>query len=146
MPEILESKTPRSLWIIGVIALLWNAVGAFDYLMTQTENESYMAQFTPEQLEFFYGLPWPIVSTWAIAVWGGVLGAILLLLRKRLAVPVFLVSFISMAITAFHNYVLSDGLKAIGDPSALVFSALIFVVALLLYLYSRKLMLRGILA
>lgn len=145
MPETLENETPKSLWIIGVIALLWNAVGAVDYVMTKTQNEAYMSQFTPEQLEFFYAIPWPIVAAWAIAVWGGVLGAILLLLRKRLAVPVFLVSFIAMVITSFHNFVLSNGLEAIGDPFSLVFSAVIFVVALLLYLYSRKLMLRGIL-
>lgn len=145
MSETLETKTPMHLWIIGVVALLWNAVGAVDYVMTQTKNEAYMGQFTAEQLEFFYGLPMPIVAAWAIAVWGGVLGAVLLLLRKRLAVSVFLVSFIAMVITAIHNYGLSNGLEAIGDTGALVFTAVIFVVALLLYLYSRNQMLRGIL-
>ncbi len=104
-----------------------------------------MAGFTPEQLEFFYGLPMLIVAAWAIAVWGGVLGAVLLLMRKRLAVWAFLISFVAMAITSFHNFVLSNGMEVIGDPGALIFSAVIFVVALLLYLYSRKLMLRGIL-
>ena len=145
MSETLETKTPVHLWIIGVVALLWNAVGAVDYVMTQTKNEAYMGQFTAEQLEFFYGLPMLIVAAWAIAVWGGVLGSVLLLLRKRLAVWVFLVSFIAMVITSIHNYGLSNGLEAIGDPFALVFSAVIFVVALLLYLYSRNQMLRGIL-
>lgn len=145
MSESIETKTPKHLWIIGVVALFWNAVGALDYVMTKTKNEAYMAQFTAEQLEFFYGIPPYIVATWAIAVWGGVLGAILLLMRKRLAVLVFLVSFIAMAITAFHNFVIDNGLEAMGEPFALFFSGLIFVIALLLYLYSRKLMLRGIL-
>ncbi|MEJ2542305.1 MAG: hypothetical protein P8188_20455, partial [Gemmatimonadota bacterium] len=76
-------RTPWHLWLVGVLALLWNAMGAFDYLMTETRNEGYMGQFTPEQLEYFYAFPAWVVAFWAIAVWGGVLGAIFLLLRKR---------------------------------------------------------------
>ena len=145
MSETEGTKTPTHLWIIGVVALLWNALGAFDYVMTQTKNDAYMSKFTPEQLEFFYGLPAIVVAAWAIAVWGGVLGALLLLLRKSLAVWVLLASFVAMAITSFHNFVLSDGMEAIGDPVALVFSALIFVVALVLYLYARKMQKQGVL-
>ena len=145
MPETYETKTPKHLWIIGIVALLWNAVGAFDYVMTQTRNEAYMSQFTAEQLEFFYGLPSLVVAMWAIAVWGGVLGAVLLLMRKSLAVWVFLISLIAMVITTFHNFVLSDGMEAIGDPAALAFSALIFVVAVLLYWYSLKMKSQGVL-
>ena len=53
MPDTHRTKTPWHLWIIGVVALLWSAIGAFDYVMTQTKNESYMGMFTSEQLEFF---------------------------------------------------------------------------------------------
>ena len=137
--------TPWHLWVVGIFAVLWNAMGAFDYLMTETQNEAYMGQFTPEQLEFFYGFPTWVVAFWAIAVWGGVLGAILLLLRKKLAASVFLVSFLAMVVTTVHNFVLSNGLEAIGDPFALFFTGLIFVFALLLYVYARAMTNRGVL-
>ena len=39
-------KTPVHLYVVGVASLLWNAGGAFDYFMTQTKNEEYMANFT----------------------------------------------------------------------------------------------------
>jgi len=86
------------------------------------------------------------VAFWAIAVWGGVLGAVLLLLRKRSAAGVFLVSFLAMVVTTIHNFVLSNGLEIMGDPFSLVFSGVIFVVALLLYLYARAMSRRGVLA
>ena len=140
-----KSGTPVHLWIIGVLAVLWNSMGAFDYLMTQTENEGYMSRFTPEQLEFFYGFPTWVVFFWALAVWGGVLGAVLLLLRKKLAAPVLLVSFLSMTVTAIRNYGFAGGMEATGDPFALVFTGLIFVFALLLYLYARAMKGRGVL-
>lgn len=46
-------STPWHLWLIGVVALLWNAMGAFDYVMTQTRNDAYTSNFTAEQLAFF---------------------------------------------------------------------------------------------
>ena len=137
-------RAPWHLWLVGVLALLWNAGGAFDYLMTETRNEGYMSRFTPEQLEYFYGFPAWVVAFWAIAVWGGVLGAILLLLRKRLAVGTFLVSFLAMVVTMIRNYLLTEGLEVTG-ASGLVFTAVIFVVALFLYLYARAMRSKGVL-
>lgn len=139
------TRTPKHMWVVGIVALLWNATAAFDYLMTQTKNESYMSQFTAEQLAFFYDFPSWVVASWAIAVWGGVLGAVLLLLRKRLAVPAFLVSLIAMVITTIHNYGFSNGIEVVGDAVALGFSAVIFVTAVALYLYSRAMQKAGIL-
>jgi hypothetical protein len=75
--------------VVGIGGLLWSAMGALDFVMTQTRNERYLSAFTPEQLTFFYSLPTWAIATWAIAVWGGVVGAIFLLLRKRVAVLVF---------------------------------------------------------
>jgi len=34
---------PWHLWLVGIMGLLWDSMGAFDYLMTQTQNESYMS-------------------------------------------------------------------------------------------------------
>jgi hypothetical protein len=119
-------------------------MGAFDYLMTETRNEGYMGQFTPEQLEYFYAFPAWVVAFWAIAVWGGVLGAIFLLLRKRFAVGTFLVSFLAMVVTMVRNYLLSDGLE-VTSVSGLVFTAVIFVVSLFLYLYARAMRSKGVL-
>jgi hypothetical protein len=137
-------KAPIHLWIIGVVTLLWNLIGAYDYLMTQTRNEAYMANFEPAQLEYFYSFPVWAEATWAIAVWGALLGSILLLLRKRLAAPVFLVSFVAMVITAVYNYGLSEGMEIQGT-GGFIFSVVIFFVALGLWLYARAMSARGVL-
>ena len=136
--------TPKHLWIIGIISLLWNFVGAFDYLMTQTQNEAYMGNFTQEQLDYFYGFPTWVVAFWALAIWSSVLGSILLLLRKRLATPVFLVSFVAMVITSIHNYGFYDAM-AVSGAGGLAFAAVIFVISLFLWLYSRAMGARGVL-
>ena len=137
---------PMHLWIIGVVALLWNAMGAFDYVMTQTGNADYMAQFTPEQLAYFESFPTWVQGSWAIAVWFGVLGSVLLLMRMASAALVFGISFIAMVMTSIHNFGLSEvKMHEITGPEALWFSAVIFVVALLLWLYARAMKQRGVL-
>ncbi len=139
------SRTPWHLWVVGGLTLLWNAVGAFDYLMTQTRNEAYMGQFTPEQLEFFYGFPAWLVAFWALAVWGGVAGSVLLLLRKKWAFEVFVVSFVSMLVTTVHNYIIENGIAVMGGIGPVIFSAVIFLVALGLVFYARAMRKRGVL-
>ena len=56
---------------------------------SQLRLESYMSQFTPEQLAYFYGFPAWAVAAWAIAVWSALLGSLCLLLRKAWAVWLF---------------------------------------------------------
>jgi hypothetical protein len=86
-----------------------------------------------------------VEGAWAIAVWGGVLGSVLLLLRRRLALPVFAVSFVAMVLTTIHNYFLSDGLEMMGGGGQLAFAAVIFLVALALVFYARAMAARGVL-
>jgi hypothetical protein len=139
-----HQRRPWHLWLVGILGLLWNLVGAYDYLMTETQNESYLSKFSPEQLEYFSGFPSWVVATWAIAVWGGVLGVLLLLLRKRLAAGVLLGSFLAMIITSVYNFLLSDGLEVMGSEG-LVFSGLILAIGLGLWVYARSMARKGVL-
>jgi hypothetical protein len=116
-----------------------------DYVMTQTRNEAYMEQFPPELLTFFYSIPAWAIASWAIAVWGGVFGSILLLFRRQVAVWVLLASFVGLSVTAFQNYVLSNGAQVMGDPFSIGFTVAIFLIALLLFLYARAMRERGLL-
>lgn len=145
IPNTPSARRPWHLWVIGIVALIWSLIGVMDYLMTQSRNEQYMSQFTSEQLEYFYGIPWWMVSVWAIAVWGGLLGAVLLLLRKRLAVWVFLVSLIGVVLNTLYSYGLPEGREIMGDAFSVIFTIVIFLFSLGLYLYTHTLAKRNIL-
>lgn len=110
-------RTPWHLWVVGVVTALWNGFGCFDYVMTQTNRDQWFAQMdiTGEQLAYFNAMPAWTHAAWAIGVWGGLLGAILLLLRRKLAMPVFVVSFLGWAAGAVYAFALSDGMEAMGS-------------------------------
>ncbi len=137
--------TPWHLWLVGTLAVMWNSVGVFDFVMTETQNASYMSAFTPEQLAYFHGFPVWVVVVWGVAVWGGLLGSVLLLLRMRLAVPVFGVSLATLLLTSYHNFVLTDGLAIMGGAGALIFTTVIFVIAVALLVYATSLTRKGVL-
>lgn len=137
-------KAPRHLWIVGILAVLWNAMGAFDYSASQLRLDFYMKAFTPEQLEYFYSFPAWAVAAWAIAVWGALLGSVGLLLRQRWSVVVFGVSIVAMVITGIYNLVLTDGAKLMG-AGAMAFTAVIWIIAFFLFFYARAMSKRGVL-
>jgi hypothetical protein len=137
-------KMPWHFWVVGIGGLLWSAIGAFDYVMTQFQNEMYMSAFTPAQLEFFYSLPAWVVACWAIGVWGGVVGCLLLVLRKGAAVPVLLASLLGAILTFIHNFLLSEGIEAMGGgASAVIFPVVIVVISFGLWWYARGMQAKG---
>ena len=136
--------TPVHLWIVGALALLWNAFGAFDYLATHLRLDFYMSAFTEEQLAYFYGFPAWATAAWAVGVWGAVAASVALLLRSRWAVALFGASLLGMAVSAVYTMGLTEGTKLMG-AGAVVMSVVIWVVGIGLFLYARAMARRGVL-
>jgi hypothetical protein len=139
-------KTPWHLWVVGAVSLVWNAFGAMDYTMTKMGNAEYLAAFTPEQQTYFTSFPmWANVG-WALGVWGSVLGSLLLLVRSRHAVTAFIVSLIGLAISSFYQFGLHYGdLMRMFGTFPMIFTAVIWVVAIALFLYARAQASKGVL-
>ncbi|WP_164117683.1 hypothetical protein [Sphingorhabdus sp. Alg239-R122] len=139
-------KTPWHLWVVGIVSLLWNSIGAYDYFMTQTNNAEYLKDFTEVQLNHFAAYPAWVQGAWALGVWGALLGSILLLARSRFAVPVFAISLLGLALSTLYNFILADvKLTEIAGPEALYFTIFIWVVAIALWLYARAQRANGVL-
>ncbi len=138
------TRTPVHFWIVAVLAVLWNAMGAFDYSATQLRLDFYMSQFTEEQLAYFYGFPTWMVAAWAIAIWSSLLGSIGLLLRKSWAVWLFGLAILGLATSTVYNFVLNDGAAVMGG-TAVIFTAVIWIIALFLFFYSKAMAKNGVL-
>lgn len=139
-------KAPWHLWAIGILSLLWNAGGAFDYLMTQLGNEAYMAKMNEAQLNYILGVPTWFKATWATGVWFSVLGSVLLLFRSRLASVAFGMSILGLIASSVYSYYLADpsALDVVG-PVGAGMSVAIVVVLVLLWIYARAMTRRGVL-
>lgn len=139
-------RAPIHLWIVGILSLVWNAGGAVDYVMTQFKVEAYLSQLTADQRGFFDNLPMWYEGAWAIGVWFSVLGSLLLLMRSRMAGASFALSFAGLvAASVYTFFVLDSSPMRDAGPAAMAFTAAIYVVIILLWIYSRAMTRRGVL-
>ncbi len=116
------ARTPWHIWVVGVISLLWNSFGAFDYTMTQLQGDAYLQsmQMTEPQIAYMHAMPIWMTAAWAIGVWGALAGSVLLLLRNKLAAPVFAASLIAFLIGLVYSYGLTNGAEVYGEQSYLM--------------------------
>lgn len=146
MSDKTTSSTPWHLWVVGIVCTLWSSIGAFDYTMSQMRNEAYLSGFSPEQIAYFEGFPTWAIAVWAIGVWGGVLGCLLILMKKKLATSVLSASFGASFVLTIYNYGFYDGFVAAGDTFSIVFAIVIVVVAYALLWYANIQLKRGVLS
>ena len=139
-------KTPWHLWVVGVTAVLFNAIGAFDYVMSMTQGSTYMARagMTPAQIAHYQALPVWMTAVWTIGVWGAMLGSVLILLRNKRAFQVFAVSLAAFLVSLIYTYVLTDGGEVMGRQMAIA-SAVITVLLVFFMWYSWLMTTRGVL-
>lgn len=139
-------KAPIHLWIVGIVSLLWNAGGAYDYFMSKTQNAAYMEMLNAEQLAFLEGVPVWFSAAWAIGVWFSVIGSLLLLMRSRFAIGAFALSLLGLVVSSIYTYGLAEQRTfEAGGMAAVIFSIIIPVVLVLLLLYARAMTRRGVL-
>lgn len=139
-------KTPVHLWIIGILSLIWNAGGGYDYVMTQTSNQEYLSALTDLQRAHFDNVPMWFEFAWAIGVWFSIIGSLLLLVRSRFAAPVFFVSLLGLIGGTIYTFGMAEPSGfAMGTTVSYVFTVAIFVVLILLWVYSRAMVRRGVL-
>ncbi len=133
-------------WIVAVLALPWNAFGAFDYTMSKLQGDAYLNStgMTDAQITYFNSMPTWMTAVWAIGVWGGLLGSVLLILRSRHAAPVFLVSLAAFLMSLVHSYVLSDGMSVMG-PQVMVMNGVILAGCLFFPWYAQRMTKAGVL-
>lgn len=139
------SRTPVHLWIVGAVSALWNAMGVTDYVMTQTRNQAWIAQMTPDQIAWFDRAPVIAHASWAFGVWGALAGSLLLLARSRHAVLAFALSLAGLAVNTIYQLTAPMPSAHMDNAAMLAFHGAIWAVAIALLAYAIAMRKRGVL-
>ncbi|WP_353777585.1 hypothetical protein [Winogradskyella sp. 3972H.M.0a.05] len=132
-----STKPPIWFWIISVIGLIWNGMGVMNYLQQAYRTEGFLEQVTPEQLAILDARPAWATALFAIAVFTGVLGCILLIFRKKFASPLLMISLLGAIITQIWWFT-TDGPSISEESGGTIIPILVIVFALLLVWMARK--------
>jgi len=150
MQDMVQARTPAHLWIVGALATLWNAFGAYDYLMTRMRNTDYFEGMMPGVdpnaiLAWIDGFPLYAQLGWGLGVWMGLLGSLLLLLRKRWATWALALSLIGAVLGLGYQIALAPPMPGGETAMTTVMPYVIILVALGLFLYAYAMEKRGVL-
>ena len=118
----------RNFWIVSSLLLVWALIGDAAYLSQVSADLTELARTDPSTAQAFATMPEWAWSAYAIAVWVGTLGAIALLLRRRIAVPLYAVSLAAVLVQFGWSLFGSDIIAAKG-ASAAAFPLFIIAVA-----------------
>jgi len=131
--------------VVAVLALLWNLLGCFAFASDLKLSPDDVAKLSAAQQTLYAARAgWAVAAT-AIAVLGGALGCIGLLMRRKWALPVLVLSLIGIVVQDFGLFVLVDGATLAG-PVAVVMQAIVLAVGIALVWLARKGIARGWLA
>ena len=129
-----------SFWAIGAVALIWNVMGVINYFVQM--NPDVLAAYRESERAIIEGRPAWATGAFAIAVFGGALGCLLLLLRKSAAYYLFIASLLGV-IVAMTPHLDMIG-STINDPFEIVMMILMpLVVAAFLIWYSKQAQSKG---
>ncbi len=150
MQDVVQTRVPMHLWIVGVLSTLWSAFGCYDYLMTRMRNTDYLASMMPDvdpnaTLAWVDAFPIWAQFGWGLGVWGGLIGALLLLIRSRWAVWALGLSLIGAILGLGYQIVAAPPLPGAEGAMFEVMPYVIILVAAALFLYSRAMEKKGVL-
>ena len=131
MSEVSENKAPKWFMIVAVISLVWNLLGVMVYLMQVTMSPEVLATLPEAQLEILENTPAWATAAFAIAVNGGAIGCLLLVLKRNLAGFFLQLSLAGVLVQMFHSFFMSKSFEVFG-PGGLVMPVMVIIIAIYL--------------
>lgn len=130
------NKPKGVFWAIAIFATLWNLLGVLAYLGQAFMSDEDLAALPPEQQDLYTNVPVWATAAFAVAVWFGFLGSILLLLKKGFAKTLFLISFIGILVQMYYNLFISKSIEVYG-PGGYIMPVMVLVIGIFLVWYSK---------
>jgi hypothetical protein len=90
-----------SFWLIAVVMLIWNVMGGINFFVQMSADA--LASFPESHRAIIEGRPAWATGGFALAVFGGTLGCLLLLIRKSAAYYIFIASLLGVIVTMIHT-------------------------------------------
>ncbi|NOR28264.1 MAG: hypothetical protein GQ540_07025 [Lutibacter sp.] len=130
------NKPTSTFWIISITALLWNIMGVSAYLgQAYMTNEVLVALPNAEQA-YYTNLPAWVTAAFAISVFSGTLGCIIMLLRKKLAIALFIISLVTVLLQFVYNFILQKEMEI--SIANFIMPIVVIIIASFLVWYSKK--------
>ncbi len=131
-----STKIPIWFWVLSILMLLWNLSGVASFVYHVFFSELAFAAMPEAERDIMINYPLFAKVAFAIAVFGGLMGCIGLLAKRKWAKSFFLASMLGIAIQVTHDLFMTPILEVYGND-ALVMPILIFGIGSFLLWFSN---------
>lgn len=134
-PQAPRAPMPKWFWPVGWTGLAWNAYGVQQFAgdVTATSDSMVAMGMTPDQAALYSDVPMWMTLAFATGVFGGLAGCALLLLRRKLATQVFLISLVGYLVLYVGD--ITEGIfAALGTGQVVILTAVVLIASALLWL------------
>lgn len=135
-------KPPLWFWAVSAAMLLWNGLGTMAYVADATITADALNALPEAERALRASRPAWATAAFAVAVFGGVVGCLLLLVRSRWALPVLVLSLLGVAVQMTHAFLIANSYGVYG-PVGLIMPALVLMFSLFLVWFARRARARG---
>jgi hypothetical protein len=135
MNDETDSGVHWGFWVIGAVALTWNVLGAVNYVVQMMPDM--LATYPESHRAIIEGRPAWATAAFAVAVFGGTLGSVLLLLRKSTAFFWFIGSLLGVFVTMIHTLGVAESAIDFSPAEIATMILMPLAVAVLLVWYSK---------
>ena len=132
-----QRKPANLFWLISTLALIWNLIGVFNYLTQAFMTDEILASLPQDQQLMYQEVPAWVTAAFALAVFSGTLGALLMLLKKKIATTFFILSFIGIISQMSYGLLINENTDSYG-PMGLLMPFMIISIGGYLIWYSKK--------
>jgi FtsH-binding integral membrane protein len=129
-------KPTSAFWIISVLALLWNIMGVAAYLGQAYMTEEVLKLLPQGEQDYHNNVPAWVTAVFATAVFAGVFGCVGLLMRKKWAVILFLISIIAVIAQSTYNLFIQEFMEV--PFQHMIWSLVVILIAIFLVWFSRN--------
>jgi hypothetical protein len=137
MSERAKDGAPTWFTVVAAVLLVWNLLGVMAYIMQVMMSPEALAALPDAQRELIENTPEWATAAFAVAVNGGALGCLLLLLKRNLAGLFLQLSLAGVLVQMFHSFFMSDSFEVFG-PGGLVMPGMVLIIAIYLVALAAK--------
>ena len=131
-------KPHWSFWVVVILMLLWNLLGCINFFVQMDPDIA--TSYRESEQAIILGRPFWATTGFALTVFGGAIGCLLLLIRKPLAPYFFVASFLGVILTTIHTLSV-DASFGVGEMLGIVLMPL--AIAAFLIWYSKYVASKG---
>ena len=137
-----SNKPPMWFWIVSAVALIWNLMGVLAYLGQAYMTEADLAALPEAEQALYANVPAWATAAFAIGVFVGALGCIALLMRKKWAKTLLLLSLVGVVVQMVYNLFISGAMDVYG-PGGMIMPIMVLIISVYLILFSNKSIAKG---